>query len=91
LTATYAFTDFKAQGQTIDHILIDIGRTTCFALSPFNAYVALSRGHGHDSIRLLRDFDNDLFIHHPSEDLQIEDERMNQLVEETEKRFSECH
>ncbi|KAG2084374.1 hypothetical protein BD769DRAFT_1374943 [Suillus cothurnatus] len=46
----YAFTDFKAQGQTIDYVLIDIGRTTCFALSPFNAYVTLSRSHGCDYI-----------------------------------------
>ncbi|KAG1897750.1 uncharacterized protein F5891DRAFT_1047334 [Suillus fuscotomentosus] len=43
VTPAYTFTDFKAQGQTIDHVLVDIGRTTCFRLSPFNAYVALSR------------------------------------------------
>lgn len=88
LTAAYAFTDFKAQGQTIDHILVDIGRTTCFALSPFNAYVALSRAHGRDCIRLLRDFDDNLFIRHPSEDLRVEDERMNELVKETKKRLA---
>ncbi|KAG1864866.1 hypothetical protein F4604DRAFT_1013710 [Suillus subluteus] len=91
LTAAYAFTDFKAQGQTIDHVLVDICRTTCFALSPFNAYVVLSRGHGRDSIRLLRDFDDDLFIRHPSEDLRIEDERISQLVEDTERKWPECH
>ncbi|KAG2139646.1 hypothetical protein DEU56DRAFT_688293, partial [Suillus clintonianus] len=58
LAPAYTFTDFKSQGQTIEHVLVDIGRTTCFALSPFNAYVALSRSCGRDSIRLLRDFDN---------------------------------
>ncbi|KAG1812532.1 uncharacterized protein BJ212DRAFT_1276756 [Suillus subaureus] len=42
---TYAFTDFKAQGQTIDYVLVDIRKTTCFVLSPFNAYVALFRSH----------------------------------------------
>ncbi|KAG1717931.1 hypothetical protein EDB19DRAFT_1651823 [Suillus lakei] len=46
----YTFTDFKAQGQTIDYVLVDIRRTTCFVLSPFNAYVMLSRSHGHDCI-----------------------------------------
>ncbi|KAG0693314.1 hypothetical protein DFH29DRAFT_816414, partial [Suillus ampliporus] len=88
LTPAYAFTDFKAQGQTINHVLVDIGRTTCFSLSPFNAYVALSRSHGRDSVRLLRDFDNDLFLQHPSEDLRIEDNRIQQLVEETRKHYS---
>lgn len=87
LAPAYAFTDFKAQGQTIDHILVDIGKTTCFALSPFNAYVSLSRSHGRDCIRLLRDFDNNLFLRHPSEDLQIEDARIEELAEETRKRY----
>ncbi|KAG2088902.1 hypothetical protein BD769DRAFT_1372314, partial [Suillus cothurnatus] len=85
----YAFTDFKAQGQTIDYVLIDIGRTTCFALSPFNAYVTLSRSHGCDYIRLLRDFDNELFLQHPSEDLRIEEARIEQLVDETKKHYAE--
>ncbi|KIK38543.1 hypothetical protein CY34DRAFT_90814, partial [Suillus luteus UH-Slu-Lm8-n1] len=60
----YAFTDFKAQGQMIDYVLIDIDKTTCFVLSPFNAYVTLFRAHGCDSIQLLRDFDDNLFICH---------------------------
>ncbi|KAJ8583009.1 hypothetical protein M405DRAFT_749292 [Rhizopogon salebrosus TDB-379] len=42
LIPAYAFTDFKSQGQTIEHVLVDIGKTTYFGLSPFNAYVALS-------------------------------------------------
>ncbi|KAJ8585381.1 hypothetical protein M405DRAFT_911791 [Rhizopogon salebrosus TDB-379] len=65
LTPAYAFTDFKSQGQTIDHVLVDIGKTTCFGLSPFNAYVGLSRSRGRETIRLLRDFDDNLFIRHP--------------------------
>jgi hypothetical protein len=31
----------------------------------------------------LRNFDNNLFIRHPSEDLRIEDERIDGLVKET--------
>jgi hypothetical protein len=53
----YAFTDFKSQGQTIEHVSVDIGKTTFFKLSPFNAYVALSRSRSRKTIRLLRDFD----------------------------------
>jgi hypothetical protein len=91
LTPAYAFTDFKSQGQTIEHVLVDIGRTTCFGLSPFNAYVALSRSRGRETIRLLRDFDNNLFLRHPSEDLRIEESRIEGLVEETKKLFKSRH
>ncbi|KAG2092764.1 hypothetical protein BD769DRAFT_1322792, partial [Suillus cothurnatus] len=75
----YAFTDFKAHGQTINYVLVDIRRTTCFALSLFNAYVALLRSHSNDCNQLLRDFDNKLFLQHPSEDLDIEEARIEQL------------
>jgi hypothetical protein len=88
LIPAYAFTDFKSQGQTIEHVLVDIGKTTCFALSPFNAYVALSRSRGRETIRLLRDFDDKLFIRHPSEDLRIEDERIDALAKETSTHYA---
>jgi hypothetical protein len=35
-------------------------------LSPFAVYVALSRGHGRDTI-MLRDFDHNIFHKHPSQ------------------------
>jgi len=35
-------------------------------LSPFSVYVALSRSRGRDTIRLLREFDANLFQNHPS-------------------------
>ena len=66
---TPAYTDFKSQGQTIEHVIVDIAPTPSFSLSPFNAYVALSRSRGRSTIRLLRDFDDGLFTCHPSEDL----------------------
>ncbi|KIK74992.1 hypothetical protein PAXRUDRAFT_835834 [Paxillus rubicundulus Ve08.2h10] len=83
LTAAYAFTDFRSQGQTIEHVLVDIGKTVNFGITPFNAYVALSRSRGRDTIRLLRDFDNALFTSHPSEDLREEDARLSQLAQTT--------
>lgn len=76
LTPAYAFTDYRSQGQTISNAIIDIAMPPSGGLSPFNVYVALSRGHGRDNIRLLRDFDEKLLTTHPSEYLRIEDQRI---------------
>jgi len=73
-TPAYAFTDYRSQGQTIHHLLVDIRKTTSFSLTPFNAYVALSRNTGWASVRLLRNFEEKLFTEHSSEDLREEDE-----------------
>ena len=51
------------------------------------AYVALSRSRSRKTIRLLRDFDNGLFLQHPSEDLRAEDLRIDAIVEETKKKY----
>ncbi|KIK33321.1 hypothetical protein CY34DRAFT_43113, partial [Suillus luteus UH-Slu-Lm8-n1] len=51
-------------------------------LTPFDAYVALSHGHGKAHIRLLRDFDECLFTTHPCEHLRVEDERLERLDKE---------
>jgi len=87
ITPAYAFTDFKAQGQTIEKLIVDIGKTVHFSLTPFNAYVALSRSSGREDIRLLRDFEDHLFTHVPSEDLKVEDERLRELANETKKKY----
>jgi len=83
----YAFTDYRSQGQTLEYVIIDIGRPPKGPLSPFNAYVALSRSRGRRNIRLLRDFDESLFTHHPSEALREEDERLEVMDRETKERF----
>ena len=83
LTLAYAFTDYRSQGQTLEPVIVDIGRPPLGHLTPFNIYVALSRGTGRDSIRLLRDFDETLLQHHPSEFLRLEDERLDSLNEST--------
>ena len=51
--------------------------------------VALSRGRGRDTIRLLRDFDENLklFTQHPSEDLRKEMLRLERLNEITREKF----
>lgn len=84
ITPAYAFTDFKSQGQTIEQVIVDLGKTSSFALDPFHAYVALSRSRGRETIRLLRDFDDKLLTHHPSEDLRQEDERLSRLAKATQ-------
>ncbi|KAH7905092.1 hypothetical protein BJ138DRAFT_1165400 [Hygrophoropsis aurantiaca] len=85
LTPAYGFTDYRAQGQTISYSLIDIATPPSGGITPFNVYVALSRGHGRDNIRLLRDFDETLLTLHPSEYLRLEDVRLAQLDQDTEK------
>ena len=79
MTAGYAFTDYKSQGQTIEYVIIDIGKPPTGSLSPFSVYVALSRSRGRDTIRLLRDFDVNLFQNHPSEALRTEMMRLEGL------------
>jgi hypothetical protein len=87
LSAAYAFTDHKAQGQTIQYVIVDIGKTVIFPVTPFAAYVALSRSRGRGTIRLLRDFDDTIFTRHPSEALRREDERLDWLAQETKNKF----
>ena len=52
ITGSYAFTDYRSQGQTISHALVDIGPPPHGTLSLFNLYVTLSRSPGRDHIRL---------------------------------------
>jgi len=87
LSTGYAFTDHKSQGQTLEHVVIDIGPTKWFLVDPFAAYVALSRSRGCKTIRLLQDFDPSIFTKHPSEALRLEDEHLNNMAEETSVKF----
>jgi len=87
ITPAYAFTDYKSQGQTIPVLYLDIADPPRGRLHPFNAYVALSRGKGRSSIRLLRGFDDALFTNHPSDKLRVADVRFAMLAAETAARF----
>ncbi len=42
LTESYALTNYQSQGQTIPHIIVDIGAVPYGKLMPFNVYVTLS-------------------------------------------------
>lgn len=87
ITAAYAFTDYRSQGQTIKRVIADIARPPSGGLTPFNAYVALSRSSGRETIRLLRDFDDDLFTQTPCEMLKVEDRRLMELDNQTRLRW----
>jgi hypothetical protein len=50
LTLAYAFTDYRSQGQTLYPVLIDIGTPPFGRLTPFNIYIALSRGTSRENI-----------------------------------------
>ena len=87
ITPAYAFTDFKSQGQTIEHVIVDLAKPPSGNLTAFNAYVALSRSRGRSTIRLLRSFDEKLFTVHPNEELRKEDERLAILEQKTIERY----
>ncbi|SRR6266404_3395225 len=89
LTPAYAFTDYRSQGQTIDKAIIDIATPPSGGITAFNIYVALSqsRCRGRDGLRLLRDFDEKLFTTHPSQFLQVEDERLEALDKNTKQMW----
>lgn len=86
--AGYAFTDYKSQGQTLEYVIV-VGpiATRRFSVTPFAAYIALSWSHSRHRIRLLRDFKDEIYTQHPSEELRVEDERLKMLTEETARRF----
>ncbi|KAH9170390.1 hypothetical protein EDB89DRAFT_1853550, partial [Lactarius sanguifluus] len=50
LTPAYAFTDYKSQGQTMECVIVDIVKPPSGGLTPFNAYVTISRSRGRDTI-----------------------------------------
>jgi ATP-dependent exoDNAse (exonuclease V) alpha subunit len=79
ITAAYGFTDYRSQGQTLRYIIVDIARPPSGGLDLFNLYVALSRSSGRETIRLLRDFDDNMFLKTHDAALLSEDDRMDRL------------
>lgn len=63
--------------------MVDIAQPPAGKLTLFNLYVALSRSSGRSTIRLLRDFDDNMFkaVHDPH--LLAEDDRLEELDMET--------
>ncbi|KAG1740008.1 hypothetical protein EDB19DRAFT_1635540 [Suillus lakei] len=76
MTAAYAFTDYRSQGQTIPYVLVDIATPPTGGLNLFNLYVALSWSSGRSTIHLLCDFDEGLFKKCHCLELLAEDDRL---------------
>ena len=83
ITAAYALTDYRAQGQTIPAVILDLAPPPTGKLSLFNLYVALSRSSGRETIRLLRDFDEKALLSPHLSELTAEDDRLARLNEAT--------
>jgi hypothetical protein len=62
ITPSYAFTDYRSQGQTINCAIVDLGKLATGTISLFNIYIALGRVPSRESIKLLRDFQDDCLL-----------------------------
>ena len=89
MTAAYAFTDYRSQGQTIPAALVDIATPPSGGLTLFNLYVALSRSSGRSTIRLPRDFDDELFQKGHHAELLAENDQINDLDKKTLRWWKE--
>jgi len=85
MTAAYAFTDYRSQGQTIPYVMVDLASPPSGKLSLFNLYVALSRSSGQQTIRLLRPFEDRMFMEPHSPELLQEDDRLADADRQTEE------
>ncbi|TFK81671.1 hypothetical protein K466DRAFT_501746 [Polyporus arcularius HHB13444] len=84
ITAAYAFTDYRSQGQTIPAVIVDImSPPGPKPLSLFNLYVALSRSSGRETIRLQRDFEDRPFLVQHNPELLAHDEYLEKLDSQT--------
>jgi hypothetical protein len=83
VTGAYAFTDYRSQGQTILYTIIDLASPPTSKLSLFNLYVTLSRSKGHSNIRILRDFDDNIFKQSHDSALTMEDEHLKNMNKTT--------
>ena len=90
ITPAYAFTDCRAQGQTIWRVIIDIARPPHGSLSLFNIYVTLSQSSRRSMIQLLRDFDDSLLRQKHNLALLQEDDRLNALDDATRSDWSQA-
>ncbi|KAF5345080.1 hypothetical protein D9756_011173 [Leucocoprinus leucothites] len=75
LAPAYTFTDYKSQGQTLDVVIVDLAQPPDQGsrITPFSAYVALSRSRRQENVHILWPFDESLFTTPPSAELEAED------------------
>lgn len=83
LTPCYSFTGFKAQGKTLNKIIVDLVKPEYGPLTKSFAYVALSRCQKLDDLLILRDFDISILQQPVPLDLQYEMKRLELLEAQT--------
>ncbi len=71
------YANYQSQGQTMPHIIVDIGAVSYG--KPFNFCITLSQSSGQESICLLWDFDDSLFTTTPCAVLEEEDKWLEKL------------
>jgi len=76
MTAAYRFTDYHSQGQTLPYVIVDIAKPPLGSLDLFNLYVALSQSSRCETIWLLHDFDDQMFLKTHDVALLAEDDWM---------------
>ncbi|KIM89854.1 hypothetical protein PILCRDRAFT_60754 [Piloderma croceum F 1598] len=91
MTTAYGFTDYCSQGQTLPYVIVDITKPPTGGLNLFNLYIALSRSSGGETIRLLCDFDNQMFLKSPNVALLMEDDQLDKLDQETKVWQQQMH
>ena len=71
---------YRSQGQTIPYVIVDIASPPSgVQLTLFSLYVALSRSSGRETIRILSDFDDSVFLKSHDCNLLAEDDRLEHL------------
>ncbi|KAI5981205.1 hypothetical protein EDD15DRAFT_2184262 [Pisolithus albus] len=78
MTAAYAFTDYRSQGQTLQSVIVDIATPPSGSLNLFNLYVALSQSLGRSHMHILQDFDENIFLKMHCNELLLEDEQLEE-------------
>ena len=89
ITGAYAFTDYRSQGQTISHAIINIAPPPRGSLNLFNLYVALSRCPARKDIHLLRGFNPETLLKKHEQSLVDEDSRLERLGSQTRNWWEE--
>ncbi|KAI5996064.1 hypothetical protein EDC04DRAFT_2800920 [Pisolithus marmoratus] len=77
--------DYRSQGHTLPCVIVDIATPPSGGLNIFNLYVALSRSAGRSTIRLPRNFDEEIFQKLHLDESLMEDDRLEEENEKTRK------
>jgi hypothetical protein len=78
LTGAYVFTDYKAQGQILEYVIVDLAKPPSGCLTLFSVYITSSRSRGRDQAAETT---------HPLEALAEEDLQLEEKVLNTKKLY----